>query len=90
MQSSDWIIINKETRHLFKCCSNAFKVSLTNTYPVVEEIKYNAQKKYIKKSNKICHREMTYSNRTTENKNINRSKHCSVITVDLEQVLSSV
>ena len=30
----DWLNYHsKETRHSFKCCSNAFKVSLTNTYP---------------------------------------------------------
>ena len=41
-------------RHSFKCSSNAFKVSLTNTYPVVEEKKmtshfYNNRKFWMDK-----------------------------------------
>ena len=48
------------------------------------------KRNYIKKSNQIYHREITCSNSATEYKNIDRTRHCSIISVELEQVYTNV
>ena len=78
--------MNELLRHIFiKCLKIGFTAKTLRYEYQVQKTKTN-----IKESNQIYHQGMNFSNSATENKNIDSSRHCSLITVDLEQVHSNV
>ena len=78
-------MIRTPTRVSYKVCEFWPKTKITVVEFVVVEVVLTEISKHVKKSNQIYHREITCSKSATEYKNINWSRHCTIITVDLEQ-----